>query len=37
VQEEAPEEDDLCDIHIEEEEGEREVEGPPIESESIAV
>jgi hypothetical protein len=29
VQEEAPDEDDLCDIHIEE------VEGPPIESEVI--
>jgi hypothetical protein len=32
VLEEAPDEDDPHDIHIEEEEGEREVEGPPIES-----
>jgi hypothetical protein len=32
VQEEAPNEDDPRDIHIEEVEGEREVEGPPIES-----
>jgi hypothetical protein len=32
VQEEVPEEDDPCDIHIEEAEGEREVEGPPLES-----
>jgi hypothetical protein len=32
VQEEAPDEDDLCDIQIEEVEGERDVEGPPIES-----
>jgi hypothetical protein len=31
VQEEAPDEDDPRDIQIEEEEGEREVEGPPIE------
>jgi hypothetical protein len=37
VQEEAPDEDDLCDIQIEEEEGEREVEAPPIESEVIFV
>jgi hypothetical protein len=35
VQEEAPEEDDPRDIQIEEAEGEREVEGPPIESEVI--
>jgi hypothetical protein len=35
VQEEAPDEDDLCDIQIEEAEGEREVEGPPLESEVI--
>ena len=32
VQEEAPDEDDPHDIHIEEEEVERDVEGPPIES-----
>jgi hypothetical protein len=32
VQEEAPNEDDLRDIQIEEVEGERDVEGPPIES-----
>jgi hypothetical protein len=35
VQEEAPEEDDPCDIHIKEVKGERNVEGPPIESEVI--
>jgi hypothetical protein len=35
VQKEAPNEDDLCDIQIEEAEGEREVEGPPLESEVI--
>jgi hypothetical protein len=35
VQEEAPDEDDPRDIQIEEEEGEREVEGPPISSEVI--
>jgi hypothetical protein len=37
VQEEAPDEDDSRDIQIEEAEGEREVEGPPIESEVISV
>jgi hypothetical protein len=37
VQEEAPDEDDLCDIQIEEVEGERYVEGPPIESEFISL
>jgi hypothetical protein len=36
MQEEAPDEDDPCDIQIEEEEGERDVEGPPIESEIIS-
>jgi hypothetical protein len=36
VQEEAPDEDDLCDIQIEEAEGERDVEGPPIESKVIS-
>jgi hypothetical protein len=30
VQEEEPDEDDPSDIHIEEVEGERDVEGPPI-------
>jgi hypothetical protein len=35
VQEETPDEDDPCDIQIKEAEGEREVEGPPIESEVI--
>jgi hypothetical protein len=35
VQEEAPDEDDPRDIQIEEAEGKREVEGPPIESEFI--
>jgi len=35
VQEEAPDEDDPRDIQIEEGEGEREVEGPPLESEVI--
>jgi hypothetical protein len=35
VQEEAPDEDDPRDIQIEEAEGERDVEGPPIESEVI--
>jgi hypothetical protein len=35
VQEEALDEGDLCDIQIEEAEGEREVEGPPLESEVI--
>jgi hypothetical protein len=35
VQEEAPDEDDLRNIQIEEAEGEREVEGPPIETEVI--
>jgi hypothetical protein len=35
VQEEVPEEDDPRDIQIEEVEGEREVEGPPLESEVI--
>jgi hypothetical protein len=32
VQEEAPNEDDLCNIQITKVEGEREVEGPPLES-----
>ena len=32
VQEEAPDEDDPHDIQIEEVEGERDVEGPPIET-----
>ena len=36
VQEEAPNEDDQCDIQIEEAEGKREVEGPQLESEVIA-
>jgi hypothetical protein len=36
VWEEAPDEDNLRDIHIEEVEGEREVEVPPIESEFIS-
>jgi hypothetical protein len=35
VQEEAQDDDDPRDIHIEECEGEREVEGPPMESEVI--
>jgi hypothetical protein len=35
VQEEAPNEDDLRDIRIEEVEGEREVEGPPLELEVL--
>jgi hypothetical protein len=35
VQEESPNEDDPLDIQIEEEESEREVEGPPIESKVI--
>jgi hypothetical protein len=35
VQEEALDEDDLRDIHIEEAKGEREVEGSPIELEVI--
>jgi hypothetical protein len=37
VQEEAPDEDDLCDIQIEEVEVERDVEGPPLESEVISM
>jgi hypothetical protein len=37
VQEEAPDEDDLRDVQIEEEEGKREVEGLPIELEFIVV
>ena len=37
VEEEALDEDDPCDIKIEEAEGEREVEGPPIESKFIPV
>jgi hypothetical protein len=37
VQEEAPDEDDPHDIQIEEVEGERDVEGPPIESEVISM
>jgi hypothetical protein len=36
VQEEASDEDDMCDIQIEEAEGEKYVEGPPIESEVIS-
>jgi hypothetical protein len=36
VQEEVPEEDNLHNIQIEEAEGKREVEGPPLESEVIA-
>jgi hypothetical protein len=32
VQEEAPDEDDMRDIHIEEFEGKRDVEGPPLDS-----
>jgi len=32
VEEQAPEEDDPCNIHIKEVEGEREVEGPCLES-----
>jgi hypothetical protein len=35
VREEVPDEDDPCDIQIEEVEGEREVEGPPLQSELI--
>jgi hypothetical protein len=35
VQEEAPDEDDPSDIHIKEVEGERDVEGPPLELEVI--
>jgi hypothetical protein len=35
VQEEAPNKDNLCDIQIEEAEGKREVEGPPLELEVI--
>jgi hypothetical protein len=35
VQEEAPDEDDTRDSQIEKAEGEREVEGPPLESEVI--
>jgi hypothetical protein len=37
VQEEAPDEEYPRNIQIEEEEGEREVEGPPLESEVIAM
>jgi hypothetical protein len=37
VNEDTPEEDDPRDIQIEEVEGEREVEGPPIESKFIVV
>jgi hypothetical protein len=37
VQEEAPDEDDLQNIQIEEVEGEREVEGPPLELEVFSV
>jgi hypothetical protein len=37
VQEEVPEEDDPSNIQIKEAEGEREVEGPPLESEVIVV
>jgi hypothetical protein len=37
VQEEAPDEDDLHNIQIEEVEGERDVEGPPIESKLISI
>ena len=36
VQEEAPDEHDPCNIHITEVEGEREVEGPPLQSKVIA-
>jgi len=36
VQEETPDEDDLCDIQIEEVKGERDVEGPPIEFKFIS-
>jgi hypothetical protein len=36
VQEEAPDEDDPRDIQIEEVKGEREVEGPPLESDVIS-
>jgi hypothetical protein len=36
VQEEAPDEDDLCNIQIEEAEGERDIEGLPIEPEVIS-
>jgi hypothetical protein len=36
VQEEAPDEDDPSDIQIEEVEGERDVERPPLESEVIS-
>ena len=35
VQEELPDEDDMHDIQIEEDEGERELEGPPLESKVI--
>ena len=35
VQEEVPDENDLCDIQIEEVEGQREVEGPLLESKVI--
>jgi hypothetical protein len=35
-EEEASDEDDLCDIQIEDEKGKREVEGPPIESKVIS-
>jgi hypothetical protein len=37
IQEEAPDEDDSRDIQIEEVEGERNVEGPPLESEVISM
>jgi hypothetical protein len=37
VQEEAPDEDDPRNIQIEEEKGERDVEGPSIESKVISV
>jgi hypothetical protein len=37
VQEQAQDEDDPHDIHIEEVEGKRDVEGPPIESKFIVV
>ena len=37
VQEEAPDEDESRDIQIKEGEGERELEGPPLESEVIVV
>jgi hypothetical protein len=36
VQEEALDEDDPCDIQIEEVKGERDVEGPPLESKVIS-